>query len=156
MSEQGLLAEQIEAMMTAPIEELGLRLMDVEYRFDGGWVLQLFIDGEKGITLDDCSAVSRLAGEVLEERDPIPHEYKLEVSSPGLFRQLKIPKHFRQSAGLPVKVRLADGWLPERRNRTVRGVIGETGEDKVVVNEGGVALELPFEAIQSAKLDPDL
>lgn len=147
------LADKVEAVLAAPIADLGVRLLDVEYRREGGWVLRLVIDGEQGVTLDHCSAVSKVAGDLLEERDLIGNEYSLEVTSPGLNRPLRKPAHYRQSVGRDTRFRLAAGHLPERRNRTVRGIIASVGEESLTVDTEEGPMEIPFAAIHSARLD---
>lgn len=156
MNGGALLVTQVEHLLDEPIRQLGLRLIDVEYKFEGGWVLRLYIDSESGITLDNCAEASQLAAQMLDEQDTIPSDYHLEVSSPGLFRPLRSPKHFRQCLGQPVKIRLAEGHLPERKSRRMKGTIATVRETGVTFDIDGEQLDLPFEAIGSAKLDPKL
>ena len=66
----------------------------------------LFIDKEGGVDLADCQSISEKAGEILDEKDIIPDNYMLEVSSPGLDRVLKKDKDFRRYAGSDVDVKL--------------------------------------------------
>ena len=82
-------------------------LYDVEYVKEGGnWFLRVFIDKEGGITVDDCELVSRSLSDLLDKNDFIPDAYILEVSSPGLGRQLKRDKHFERSIGEEVEIKL--------------------------------------------------
>ena len=69
---------------------MGLELYDVHFRREGhGWVLRLVIDSPKGVTLDDCSLVSRETSDFLDIEDFVEHAYNLEVSSPGMERTLR-------------------------------------------------------------------
>ena len=87
-------------------EELGLQLWDVRFVKEGAdWYLRFFIDREGGVTIDDCEEMSRRMDKLLDEADPIACSYCLEVSSPGVERELCRPEHFEQFLGWPVKVR---------------------------------------------------
>ena len=94
--------------LVAPItEQLGLQLWDVRFEKEGAsWFLRVIIDSVNGVTLDDCEAVSRPLSDLLDEKDFIAQSYYLEVSSPGLLRELKKEKHFAACEGEEVWVRL--------------------------------------------------
>lgn len=91
----------------------GFELFDVEFVKEGSlWYLRVFIDKETGITIDDCEAMSRAVEKVLDEKDPIPQAYILEVSSPGIDRPLKSKEDYERYSGKTVDVKLykaADG-----------------------------------------------
>lgn len=82
--------------LTIPIlEDLNLELVDIEYVKEGkNWFLRLFIDKENGVDIEECGIVSERLSEQLDELDPIPHNYFLEVSSPGAERPLKKKQTF--------------------------------------------------------------
>ncbi len=83
------LESKLEQMLIAPVEALGHSLWGIEYVHAGKHsVLRVYIDNEKGIFIDDCADVSRQVGAVLDVEDPISTEYTLEVSSPGVDRQI--------------------------------------------------------------------
>lgn len=92
--------------LAAPLAgQLGLDLVDVEYKKEGGsWYLRVFIDKEGGVTLDDCQALSQKLENVLDSHDPIEHAYILEVSSPGIERPLKSIEDFKRFLGSSVKI----------------------------------------------------
>ena len=94
-------------LLAQPVaEELGLQLWDVRFVKEGAdWYLRFFIDREGGVTIDDCEEMSRRMDKLLDEADPIACSYCLEVSSPGVERELSRPEHFEQFLGWPVKVR---------------------------------------------------
>lgn len=82
--------ERVEEFISPLLAEMEVELVEVQYQREGhGWVLRLFIDREGGVTLEDCTAVSREVSSYMEVEDPIEHAYHLEVSSPGLERPLK-------------------------------------------------------------------
>ena len=89
------------------VQAAGCSLWDVEYVKEAGqWFLRIYIDREGGVSIDDCEAVSRPLSDALDESDPIPGSYVLEVSSAGADRALKKPEHFRQFLNSEVEVRL--------------------------------------------------
>lgn len=88
-------------------QRLGLRIWDVRFVKEGAdWYLRVFIDREGGVSIDDCVDLSRLLSPALDEADPIDRSYCLEVSSPGVERELTRPEHFEAYMGRPVTVRL--------------------------------------------------
>lgn len=98
---------QIVEEMLAPImEEMNLEVVDVEYKKEGSnWFLRVFIDNESGnIDIDDCGAVSERLSERLDEVDPIPTAYFLEVSSPGAERPLRRESDYRKAIGKHVHI----------------------------------------------------
>ena len=82
--------QRTEQLLEPLMTEHNFELVDVEYIKEGGnWFLRAYIDKEGGITIDDCELVSRALSDLLDKHDFIPDAYILEVSSPGLGRQLK-------------------------------------------------------------------
>lgn len=94
--------------MAEPIAaELGLSIWDVRYLKEGAqWYLRIFIDSEEGVSVDDCERMSRAVDEPLDKLDPIREAYILEVSSPGLERELTREEHFERFLGADILVRL--------------------------------------------------
>ena len=96
-----------EQLLLPLIEENNFELVDVEYVKEGGnWYLRAYIDKDGGISVDDCELVSRALSDLLDENDFIPDSYILEVSSPGLGRQLKKEKDFQRSIDKEVEIKL--------------------------------------------------
>lgn len=96
-----------EKLLMPLIEKNNLDLVDVEYVKEGGnWYLRAYIDKDGGISVDDCELVSRALSDLLDENDYIPDAYILEVSSPGLGRQLKKEKDFARSIDKEVEIKL--------------------------------------------------
>ncbi len=159
MSVDTALASRIEALLAPQIEAQGYRLLDVSFHFEGRSLLRLVVDHERGVTLDDCSRISELAGRILDVEDPVPQKYALEVTSPGVFRKLKELRHFEQSVGKLIRCHLAPELLPERKERKLRGSIEAVDGDIIVVAEHGrqdSPLRLPVNGLRSARLDPEL
>ncbi len=96
-----------EALVMPLIENNHFELVDVEYVREGAnWFLRVYIDKEGGITVDDCELISRALSDLLDKEDYIPDAYILEVSSPGLGRQLKKDKDFLRSIGEVIELKL--------------------------------------------------
>ena len=107
-----------EKMLQPLMEEHQFELVDVEYvKEAGNWYLRAYVDKEGGITLDDCELVNRAWSDMMDEEDFIEEAYILEVSSPGLGRQLKKDKDFKRSIGEDVDVKFYCGRkLPLGKN----------------------------------------
>ena len=98
---------QIEKLARPIVEDLALYLWDVRFEKEGAdWYLRIIIDSNDGISCDDCEAVSRPLSKLLDETDPIEQAYYLEVSSPGVERELRKPEHFEVCIGDTVRVKL--------------------------------------------------
>ena len=96
------------APLAEPITaELGLNLWDIRFVKEGAtWILRVVIDREdEPVSINDCVAVSRALSPVLDEADPIPQSYCLEVTSPGADRELTRPEHFAYYEGYPVTLK---------------------------------------------------
>jgi ribosome maturation factor RimP len=132
--------------------------LEVEYlREQAGWVLRLYIDKPGGsVGLDDCTQVSRAVDTVLDVEDLIPHEYHLEVSSPGLNRPLRKPEHFSRATGQRVKVKTF-GPIGEPPRKNFTGVLSQVEEQAIRVDvEGAGTFQIPFKDIAKANLDNPL
>ena len=89
---KGGVAQRVWDMALPLAQELGLSLWDVQFVKEGAdWFLRIFIDKEGGVSIDDCVDMTHAIDPVLDREDPIPQEYLLEVSSPGLERKLTRP-----------------------------------------------------------------
>ena len=98
---------KVEVLVSGMIEKMGYELVDVEFVKEGqNWYLRFYLDKEGGINIDDCEKASKAIEKLLDEKDPIEQAYILEVSSPGLDRQLKKDKDFVKYAGSLVDVKL--------------------------------------------------
>ncbi len=99
--------KKTEELLLPVTDGFGFELVDVEYVKEGSdYYLRAYIDKEGGVTIDDCVAVSRKLSDLLDEKDFISDPYILEVSSPGLGRQLKKEKDYNRSIGKKVDVKL--------------------------------------------------
>ena len=85
---------------------LGLEIWDITFKKEGSdWYLRIFIDKDGGVGIDDCVDLTHAVSKPLDEADPISQNYMLEISSPGVERELKRDEHFKKYIGSPVMVR---------------------------------------------------
>jgi len=132
------------------IDDLGLDLYDLEF---GGGILKITADtppgSPGGIDVDQLSRVTRLVSRELDHSDPIPGHYTLEVSSPGLERTLRTPRHFAREMGKTVAVRLRHVVEGERR---ITGVLVFAGpETFTVLVDSGVERVVAYDDVDRAR-----
>ncbi len=124
----GKTADIVRELTLPLVNELDLLLWDVRFVKEGtDWFLRVFIDREDAaVSIEDCVAVSRRLSDLLDEKDPIPQSYCLEVCSPGIERELTRKEHFARFVGAPVQLRL---YHPRDGKRDFVGLLGELTED---------------------------
>ena len=146
--EKGL---EIEGVVQPVLRDHGLTLVELEWRpRRPRGVLRLFVDKPGGVGIDDCQRVSRELGDVLDASALIEEGYDLEVSSPGLDRQLRTDREYRWATGKRVQCWLAGG-------QEVRGrLLGIDGGFLVVEQDGGEQVKLDKASITKARLDADV
>jgi len=146
--------DELVKLLEPAIEKLGYELADLELKLGGAdGLLRLFIDKDGGIEIDDCSSVSRQVSAILDVENPLPGNYTLEVSSPGLDRTLTKPAHFQRFMGEDVKVKLR---FPLEGRRNFRGALKAADEENIEVEVDGESHSLPIATIESARLVPSL
>lgn len=125
-------------------------LVELIYRYEAnGLSLRILADRPQGgITLDECSRISRDIGLVLDEKDIIPGRYTLEVSSPGLDRPLKTREDFSRCVNRKAKFFLSE---PIGARLEIDGVIKDVGEKSVFVQLEYELTEIPLAKINKAK-----
>ncbi len=116
-------------------------------------VLRLVVDSADGVTLDQCSAVSRQASVLLDVDDPVRHAYTLEVSSPGLDRKLYSAEDYARFIGKRAKVKMQPGF---RDHRVVTGELLGLKDDMVQMHDDqNGPVDLPIGQIFEARLEVD-
>lgn len=130
---------------------MGLELFDIQFRREGhGWVLRLVVDKEEGVTLDDCSRVSRETSDFLDVEDVIEHPYHLEVSSPGLERPLRSLDECRRHLGKKARFKLREEVDSQR---LVVGELQAVENEKIcVLSQEGKTHRLEWVNVQKARL----
>ncbi len=146
--------EQIDKIIEPAITALGFELWGYELSIHReGSLLRVYVDGEHGVTMDDCSRLSRQISAALDVSDPISGHYNLEVSSPGLDRPLYTLAHYQRYIGQSVKLRLR---LPQEGQRNFKGIIVTVREDEIILAIGDdKQLTLHVDAIEKARLMPE-
>ncbi|MCA9520094.1 MAG: ribosome maturation factor RimP [Myxococcales bacterium] len=132
------------------LADLGYELVELELKGGpGSLVVCVYADREGGVSIDDCVAISRYLGDVLDVEDPIKHAYRLEVSSPGLNRPLRTVSHFRSALKQTIKVLTRD---PLDGRRRFRGTLNAVGDETIEVDVDGQPFQIPLSAIEKANL----
>lgn len=146
--------DAVENLLEPILEADGIEVVDVEYVRERNWILRIYIDKDGGVDLNDCQTISEKAGALLDEKDLIPDNYMLEVSSPGLDRVLKKDKDFIRYAGEEVDVKL---FAPLEGKKGVKAFtarldgLAEDGSLKLTTEEGE-ALILGRDKISQVRL----
>ena len=140
----------VRAIAEPLADELGYILWDVEYvKVGAEMYLRITIDSEDGITIDDCEKMHRAIDPLLDEADPIEGAYHLEVSSPGLERELKEDWQIEACSGWDVELRL---YAPVDGAKSYLGVLeGLDGDGNVVLSCGAGTRTFARAAIASLK-----
>ena len=149
MAKNPSIAEIVRALAEPVAEEIGCWVWDVEFVKEGARrILRITIDSEEGITIDDCEKMHRAIDPILDEADPIEEQYYLEVSSPGVERELRTEEHVIACEGWDVEVRL---YAPIDGAKNFRGVLlplGDEGEIRIDAN----GKEMTFPRASVAKI----
>jgi ribosome maturation factor RimP len=152
------LPEQVEQQIQRIVESEGLELVHIDFRRQGrSFLLRIDIDKEGGVNIDDCSLVSQQVSTWLDVEDPIPGEYELQVSSPGLDRRFYKASDYEKFTGRLVRV---------KTSRAVRGlhvIVGRLKEfdgNKVVVTDPVMKKDadyaIPLADIKETRLEVEI
>lgn len=124
----------VRAIAEPIAEKLGLQIWDIRFLKEGtGWFLRIFIDKDGGVGIDDCVEMSRALNDPLDEADLIEQAYCLEVSSPGVERELVRDEHFQKYIGEKVKL------------KTIRPVDGKREFSGILESFDGGMITVRFE-----------
>ena len=147
-----MLRDELIHLLEPAVSGLGYELVELEFAPAGsGSLLRLYIDAPPGISLDDCERVSRQVSAILDTEDPIPGQYTLEVSSPGLDRVLRKPEHFRRFAGNRIRLQLE---VPIEGRKRFTGTLLEARDDGIALEVDGVRRVFGYAQIHKARLVP--
>jgi ribosome maturation factor RimP len=145
--------EHLVDLIEPIVEGLGYECVGIEYNpHPVHGMLRIFIDGENGILLEDCSKVSHQISGVLDVEDPIQGNYHLEVSSPGEDRPFFKLSQFQQYVGSTVTINLFKAI--DNRRKITGEITGVENED-VLIKEGEQIYKIPFQAMSKARLVPE-
>ncbi len=130
------IASTVRDIIAPVADEMGFFIWDVEFVKEGADKhLRITLDNEEGINIIDCENFHRAIDPLLDEADPISESYILEVSSPGIERELKYPEHIDACEGWDVEVKL---YAPRNGAKQFRGVlVGYDDEENIVIEIDG-------------------
>jgi len=146
--------QKIISLLSEPLKLAGFDLVEVRIgMLNAQKTIQLYIDSPNGIQIDDCVNVNHISKNIFGKTNQYYLDYVLEVSSPGIFRKLKTPDHFKSSTGKRIKVHL---------QKKIGGVTAVTGDlqkcDKeticIIPDTNGSDMIIPYSLISRANLEP--
>ncbi len=154
----GTLPERVENEIEKIVASEGLELVHIDYRKQGrGYLLRVDIDKEGGVTIDDCSLVSRQISTYLDVDDVVPAEFELQVSSPGLDRKFYKDSDYEKFKGRLVRVRTSQ---PIRGLHVIVGRLKDYDGTKIVVTDPVMKkdpdYEIPLSAIKETRLEVEI
>jgi ribosome maturation factor RimP len=145
-----MIQEKIEQLIQPAIESMGYELWGCEYLAQGKHsLLRIYIDKADGIGVADCEKVSHQVSALLDVEDPVPGNYSLEISSPGIPRPLFRNSQYQRYAGLQVEIKL---FKPVEGQRKFVGAIVSADESTLILDIGGNQQEFLFSNIVKAYL----
>ena len=113
-------------------EELGRKIWDVRFLKEGSsWFLRIFLDKDGGVSIDDCVDLTHAINGPLDEADPIEQAYFLEVSSPGVERDLVRDEHFTAYIGEKIKVKMI---RPVEGKREFSGILADYSDGNITIS----------------------
>jgi len=143
--------EKIEKKTETLLEDDNFFLVDV--LISGGvsnQKIKVLVDGDQGITIDDCARISRSLSAWFDEEDLFADKYTLEVSSPGVEHPLKLTRQYKKNIGRNIKVIMQDGSQQE-------GLLKSVSDNAIVIEKTlkkkeKQTVEMPFENIDKVKV----
>ena len=144
------LIDEIWNLVEPVITAHGLEILEIEYRREpAGWVLRIFLDAERGISVEDCAEISRIAGDLLDMADLIQTSYNLEISSPGIDRPLRKLEHFQKQLGNIIEIRTIS---PIQDRRNFKGKLKQADSEGIIIECEARSYLLPLPLIERARL----
>jgi len=152
------LPERVTSEIEKIVTSEGLELVHVDYRRQGRtYLLRIDIDKDGGVTLDDCQLVSQQVSAWLDVEDPVPGEYELQVSSPGLDRKFYKDSDYQKFIGRLVRVKTSKAI---RGLHVIVGRLKEFDGKKIVVTDPAMKkdpdYEIPLADIKETRLEVEI
>ena len=151
-SQTSPVVDRVTSLVAPIVTDLGLDLYDIEYT---GGIVRIVVDtqpgGPAGVSLENIALITRLVSREFDHSDPVPGRYTLELTSPGLERTLRLPRHFVREVGKTIAVRLSSALDGQRR---IQGDLVSASEDTIVVRLADNALTevtIPLSIVERAK-----
>ena len=141
----------VKGICESAADDLGYELVDVEYvKEHGNYFLRVYIYRPEGIDLNDCQKMSQMISDKLDEEDPIPDAYYLEVSSPGLDRPLKTDKDLKRNLNKVIEIKLYKGI---DNKKAFEGKLCDYNDAEVVITDyKGNKTSIPRDLISLIRL----
>lgn len=144
---------ELQDLLEPGADVLGFEVLAVEMTGGPGQaVVRVYIDGPEGVTVDDCARASNQFSAILDVEDPIPGQYTLEVSSPGLDRPLTKVRHFQAVIGQQIRVKT--DMAVEGRKR-FRGRLNDADAERLEMTVDGETYRIPLSRVAKARLVPE-
>ena len=147
--------DRLIARFEPELQGLGYELVEVEFApGPGGGTLRFYIDkpeADEGIDAEDCAKASHALLDSIEADDPLPGDYSIEVSSPGLDRVLRTPEHFARFVDNRVKVELA---APRDGRKRYTGMLRRADGESIEMDVDNFSVSIKLAEIQKARLAP--
>lgn len=152
MAKGGNTVAAVRAIAEPIAEQLGLSIWDIRFLKEGTtWYLRIFIDKDGGVSIDDCVDMTHAVNKPLDEADPIEQAYCLEVSSPGIERELTRDEHFLKCIGQKIMVKTI---RPVDGKRDFKGVLESYDNGNIGFRaEDGSGLSFTKKEVSFVKLD---
>ncbi|MDH3754596.1 MAG: ribosome maturation factor RimP [Acidimicrobiia bacterium] len=139
--------DRVSAIVDPIIDDMGLELYDIE---QAGPIMRVSVWGraDRNVTVDQLARLTRALSSALDEADPISAGYTLEVTSPGLERKLRLPRHHRDAIGADVNLKL----VPRVEPRRLSGTLVAADDDGITVRDADlVEHRFGYDDIQTAR-----
>ena len=152
MAKGGNTVGAVRAIVEPIAQSLGLSVWDIRFLKEGAtWYLRIFIDKPGGVSIDDCVDLTHAINDPLDKADPIEQAYCLEVSSPGVERELTRDAHFAACLGAKIKVRTI---RPVEGQRDFSGVLEGYEDGQIALRSAdGAGLSFGKKEVSWVKLD---
>jgi ribosome maturation factor RimP len=154
----GELPQRIESEIEKIVTSEGLELVHIDYRRQGrSYLLRVDIDKDGGVNIDDCQSISQQISTWLDVEDPIPAEYELQVSSPGLDRKFYKESDYQKFLGRLVRVKTSQ---PIRGLHVIVGRLKEFDGTQIVVTDSAVKKDpdyvIPLGVVKETRLEVEI
>lgn len=152
MAKGGNTVALVRSIVEPIAKEMGLEIWDIRFLKEGSqWYLRIFIDKEGGVSIDDCVDLTHAINKPLDEADPIEQAYCLEVSSPGIERELTRPEHFEKFIGEKIMIK---SIRPIDGKRDFKGVLESYDDGNITLrDEDESGLTFTKKEVSWVKLD---
>jgi ribosome maturation factor RimP len=147
--------EEIRKLIEPVLDSENLEIVDIEcLKMKSRWLVRIYMDKEGGVTIDDCSEISKQIGDILDVHDIPPGPYTLEVSSPGLDRPLNQDKDFIKYRGYKVRIKVGEK-LEGVKNFQGKLIdyLDENGRKILIVDVSGKIYHIPKDLVIKAHIE---